>query len=282
MSAAAYTLRPYEAADEAAAIELWQRTWQKAYPHLDFAARVDWWRQRWRDELLTGKSPTLYRCGSGDLSRIELGPGRVALFGGPPTVFAVHPSVPVKTLKDLIALARARPGELNFSASGAGSATHLGVELFRSAAKVDVVVIPYKGSGPAAVAVLSGEVVMTVASPSATAPHIAAGRLRALAVTGEKRLAALPQVATFDESGLRGVDASTYWNALAPAGTPREVISTLNGAKVKAMQIPEVSKRLLSLGFEPIGSTPEEAAASIRNELAKWARVARETGMRAQ
>ena len=224
-------------------------------------------------------NPSLYRKLAYDAVK-DFAP--VSLLASAPVVLVVHPSVPVKTLKDLIALARARPGELNFSASGAGSATHLGVELFRSAAKVDVVVIPYKGSGPAAVAVLSGEVVMTVASPSATAPHIAAGRLRALAITGEKRLAALPQVATFDESGLRGVEASTWWNALAPAGTPREVISTLNGAKVKAMQIPEVSKRLLSLGFEPIGSTPEEAAASIRNELAKWARVARETGMRAQ
>ena len=206
----------------------------------------------------------------------------IALLASAPVVLIVHPSVPVKTLKELIALARARPGELNFATGGAGSATHLGVELFKAAAKLDLEHIHYKGSGPAAAAVLSGQVVMTIASPSATRQHVAAGKLRAIAITGAKRNAALPDVPTFVESGLLGVDSGSFWVSLAPAGTPRDSIGTLNGAMVKVLQLPDIRRRLTELGFDPIGGTPDECASNIRAEIDKWAKLIRAAGINVQ
>ena len=206
----------------------------------------------------------------------------ISILASAPVVLMIHPSVPVKSLKELIALAKARPGELNFATGGTGSATHLGVELFKSAAGLELVHIPYKGSGPAAAAVLAGHVVMTFASPSATVQHVAAGKLRALAVTGDKRNAALPQVPTFVESGLRGVDSGTYWVSLAPAGTSREIIATLHGAMVKVLQLPELRQRIAGLGFEPIAGTPDEAATHVREAIAKWAKVVAQAKIRAE
>jgi tripartite-type tricarboxylate transporter receptor subunit TctC len=206
----------------------------------------------------------------------------IAVLASAPVVLMIHPSVPVKTLKELIALAKARPGELNFATGGTGSATHLGVEMFKSAAGLNLVHIPYKGSGPAAAAVLAGHVVMTVASPSATAPFVAAGKLRALAVTGDKRNAAMPQVPTFIESGLSGVDSSTYWVSLAPAGTAKEIVTILNSAMLRALQVAEVRQRLTGLGFDTIGSSPEDAALHIREAMAKWARVVAVAKIRAE
>jgi tripartite-type tricarboxylate transporter receptor subunit TctC len=199
-----------------------------------------------------------------------------------PVVLMIHPSLPVKSLKEMMALAKARPGELNFATGGRGSATHLGLELFKSVTGLDLVHIPYKGSGPAAVAVLSGQVVMTFASPSATAPHVAAGKLRPLAITGNKRNAAMPQVPTFVESGIRGVDSDTYWVSLAPTGTSREVIVTLNSAMAKVLQLPDIRQRLTGLGFDPIAGTPEEAATHVRDAIAKWARVVAQAKIRAE
>ncbi|MBI4192670.1 MAG: tripartite tricarboxylate transporter substrate binding protein [Betaproteobacteria bacterium] len=204
----------------------------------------------------------------------------ISLLASAPVVLIIHPSVPVKTLKELMALAKARPGELNFATGGAGSATHLGVELFKAAAKIDLVHIPYKGSGPAAAAVLAGQVVMMFASPSATKPHVVAGKLRAIAITGEKRNAGFPEIPTFVESGLPGVDSGTYWVSLAPAATPRDVINTLSSAMSKVLQMPGIRQRLIDLGFDPIGSTPDECAANIRGEIAKWARVIKEAKIR--
>jgi tripartite-type tricarboxylate transporter receptor subunit TctC len=206
----------------------------------------------------------------------------VSLLASAPVVLVVHPSVPAKTLKELIALARTRPGELNFATGGAGSATHLGVELFKSAAKIDLVHVPYKGTGPAAAALLAGEVVMSIAGPSSIKPHVDSGRLRAIAITGEKRNPALPQVPTFAESGLRGVDSGSYWVSLAPAGTPQHAIHTLNGAMRKVLQAAEVRQRLVDLGFEPIGSTPDRCAENVRSEIDKWARVVSAAGIRLQ
>jgi tripartite-type tricarboxylate transporter receptor subunit TctC len=197
----------------------------------------------------------------------------VSLLASAPVVLIVHPSVPVKSLKELIALAKARPGELNFATGGAGSATHLGVELFKSAAKIDLVHIPYKGSGPAATAVLSGQVVMMFASPSATKSHVAAQRLRPIAITGQKRNPAMPDVPTFVESGLNGVDSGTYWVSLAPAGTPQHAVQTLSAAMNKVLNTADIRQRLVDLGFDPIGSTPEQCAENIRSEIKKWASV---------
>lgn len=204
----------------------------------------------------------------------------VSLLASAPVVLIVHPSVPVRMLRELVALAKARPGELNFATGGAGSATHLGMELFKSAAAINLVHIPYKGSGPAAAAVVGGEVAMMFAGPSSAKPHVGAGRLRAIAITGEKRNAALPEVPTFIESGLKGVDSGTYWGALAPPATPGEVIQVLNATMAKVLRMPDIRQRLVNLAFDPIGSTPEEHAASIRAEMAKWARVVREAKIR--
>ena len=224
-------------------------------------------------------NPSLYRKLPYDAIK-DFAP--ISVLASAPVVLMIHPSVPVKSLKEMIALAKARPGELNFATGGAGSATHLGLELFKSATGLDLVHIPYKGSGPAAVAVLSGQVVMTFASPSATAPHVAAGKLRPLAITGNKRNVAMPQVPTFVESGIRGVDSDTYWVSLAPAATPREIISVLNNAMVKVLQAPELRQRLAGLGFETLGSTPDECATHIREAIAKWAKVVAQAKIRAE
>ncbi len=224
-------------------------------------------------------NPSLYRKLPYDTLK-DFAP--ISVLASAPVVLMVHPSVPVKTLKELIALARARPGELNFATGGTGSATHLGVELFKSAAGLQLVHIPFKGSGPAAAAVLAGHVVMTFASPSATAPHVAAGKLRALAITGERRNAAMPKVPTFAEAGLRGVDSGTHWNSLAPAATPRDIIAALNSAMINVLQMPDIRQRLTLLGFDTLGSTPEESAAHIRDEIAKWARVVSQAKIRTE
>jgi tripartite-type tricarboxylate transporter receptor subunit TctC len=144
------------------------------------------------------------------------------------------------------------------------------------------VVIPYKGGGPATADVLAGQVVMMFGGPSSLAQHVATGRLRAVAVTGDKRIPALPGVPTFAEAGLKGVDAGSYWGSLAPAATPREIVNTLSGAMMKVLQIPEVRQRLIGLGYEPIGSTPEQFAANIRSEMEKWAKAVKAANIRVE
>jgi tripartite-type tricarboxylate transporter receptor subunit TctC len=206
----------------------------------------------------------------------------VSLLASAPVALVIHPSVPAKTLKELLALAKSRPTLFNFAMGGYGSATHLGVEQFKSVTKIDLVVIPYKGGGPATADVLAGQVVMMFGGPSSLAQHVATGRLRAVAVTGAQRIPALPSVPTFAEAGLQGVDAGSYWGSLAPAATPREIVNTLSGAMMKVLQIPEVRQRLIGLGYEPIGSTPEQFAANIRSEMEKWAKAVKEAKIRVE
>ena len=223
-------------------------------------------------------NPSLYRKLPYDTVK-DFAP--VSQLASAPVVLMIHPSVPVKSLKELIAFAKARPGEQNFATGGVGSATQLGLELFKGTAGLNIVHSPFKGSGPAAAAVLAGHVVMTVAGPS-TAPFVAAGKLRALAITGDKRNSAMPQLPTFAESGVRGVDAGTDWVSVAPAGTPRESIATLNGAMVRVLQMPDIVKRLAELGFEPIASSPEACGTHIREALARWARVVAQANIRVE
>ena len=206
----------------------------------------------------------------------------VSLLASAPVALVIHPSVPAKTLKELLALAKSRPTLFNFAMGGYGSATHLGVEQFKSVTKIDLVVIPYKGGGPATADVLAGQVVMMFGGPSSLAQHVATGRLRAVAVTGDKRIPALPDVPTFAEAGLKGVDAGSYWGSLAPAATPREIVNALSGAMMKVLQIPEVRQRLIGLGYEPIGSTPEQFAANIRSEMEKWAKAVKAANIRVE
>jgi tripartite-type tricarboxylate transporter receptor subunit TctC len=204
----------------------------------------------------------------------------VSLLASAPVVLVVHSSVPAQTLKELLALARARPGQLNFAFGGYGTATHMGVELFRSAAKVDVVLIPYKGGGPAAADVIAGQVAMLFAGPASVKQHVGGGRLRAIAVTGEKRNASMPAVPTFNESALPGVNSGSYWGSLAPGATPRDIITTLSNVMSKALQFPEIRNRLIDLGYDPIGGTPEEFADNLRTEMTKWAKIVKDTGIR--
>ena len=206
----------------------------------------------------------------------------VSLLASAPVALIVHPSVPAKSLTELLALAKARPKMFNFAMGGFGSATHLAVEQFRAASKIDIVVIPYKGGGLATADVLAGQVVMMFGGPSSIAQHVAGRRLRAIAVTGDKQIPALPQVPTFGEAGLPAVDAGSYWGSLAPAATPRDNVNTLSAAMVKTLQLPDVRQRLIALGYEPLGSTPEVFAANLRSEMLKWAAAAKAAKIRAE
>jgi tripartite-type tricarboxylate transporter receptor subunit TctC len=206
----------------------------------------------------------------------------VSLLAAAPVALIVHPSVPAKSLRELLTLAKARPQLFNFAMGGFGSATHLAVEQFRAASAIDIVVIPYKGGGLATANVLAGQVVMMFGGPSSLAQHVASGRLRALAVTGKQQIAALPGVPTFIASGLPAVDAGSYWGTLAPAATPREIVNLLSAATTKALQMPDVRQRLAALGYEPLGGTPDEFAANIKDEMAKWAAAAKRAKFRVE
>jgi tripartite-type tricarboxylate transporter receptor subunit TctC len=199
----------------------------------------------------------------------------VSLMASAPVILIVHPSVPVRTVREFVALAKAKPGQLNFASGGPGSSTHLGGELLKLVAGIDLVHIPYKGTGPAVADVLGGQVVMMFAGISSVKQHVAVGRLRAIAVTGDKRSPAMPAVPTFIESGLKGVDSGTYWGCLAPAATPKDVINKVSASMATVLKLPEIQPRLVDLGFDPIGGTPEQFAANIKSETEKWARVIR-------
>src|SRR4051812_43110666 len=204
----------------------------------------------------------------------------VSLCASAPVILIVHPSVPARTVKELVALARAHPGALNFASGGPGSSTHLGVELLKYVAKVDLVHIPYKGTGPAVADVLGGQVTMMFAGISSVKQHVEAGRLRAIAVTGDKRSPAMPKVPTFGEAGLRAVDASSYWGALAPARTPADIVTRLSTAMSQVLKAPDVRDKLVELGFEPIGGGPSDFATLLAAETAKWGKVIKAAGVK--
>jgi tripartite-type tricarboxylate transporter receptor subunit TctC len=190
----------------------------------------------------------------------------------------VHPSLPVKSIKELIALARAKPNQITYASSGSGSGGHLVNELLNSMAGVKMLHIPYKGGGPALTATIAGEA-QVLSAPYATAkPHMESGRLRALAVSTSKRLTGvdLPTVA---EAALPGYDAGVWYAFLAPAGTPRDIVTKLNAEILRAMAHPEVKAVLQRSAIEPVGSTPEELAKFMKSELAKWAKVVRESNI---
>lgn len=190
-----------------------------------------------------------------------------------PLIVAVHPSLPVASVRELIALAKARPGELNFPSAGVGNVSHLAGELFNVMAGVRLVHVPYKGSAPATADLLAGRVSVVFNSAFAMLPFVKSGRLRALAVSGRARSALLPAVPTVNEAGVPGYEASTWYGLLAPAATPRAVIERLQAETVKALTADDVRRRLIEDGLEPVGSTPAEFGAYIRTEIAKWARV---------
>jgi len=202
----------------------------------------------------------------------------ISLMALGPNILVVHPSLPVHTVQELIAAAKARPGEIGFAGSGSGSTPHLAGELFNHMAGVQLVHVPYRGSGPAMIGLLAGDAPVMFLPAINAGPHIAAGKLRALAVTSRERLAAFPDVPTVAESGLPGYESSQWYGLLAPVGTPREIGDFLTGQVMRIMRAPKMKARMTQDGLVAIGSTREEFAAHIRSELEKWARVIRASG----
>jgi tripartite-type tricarboxylate transporter receptor subunit TctC len=204
----------------------------------------------------------------------------VAIVGSVPLVFVVHPSVPVKTLKELIAYAKSKPGELSFASSGAGGPQRLAGEMFKRSAGVDMMHVPYKGSGPAMTDLIGGQVLTMVETVPAALPHIKAGKLRPLAVTTAQRISMLPDVPTAGEAGLPGFEVGSLFGILAPAGTPREIVARLNTEVLKLLALPEVKEQLLAQGAYAMSTTPEQAAARIHQEVEMWAGVIREANVK--
>jgi tripartite-type tricarboxylate transporter receptor subunit TctC len=188
-------------------------------------------------------------------------------------ILVVNPQVPAKTVSELVALARAKPGSLTFASSGAGSSTHLSAELFKSMAGVDILHVPYKGSSQAITDLMGGQVTMLFDNAPSSIPFVEQGKLRALAVTSTKRLPNLPDVPTLDEAGVKGYESLSWSGIMAPAGTPKRVIDKLNAAIEKILRDPDVKQRFASLGVEPVGGPPEAFSRHIRAESEKWARV---------
>ena len=194
-------------------------------------------------------------------------------------VIVAHPSLPVKSVSELIALARAKPGQLNYASAGSGNATHLAGELFNSAARVKLVHVPYKGSGPAVTDLVGGQVQLMFANLVAALPQVKTARLRALAVTGEKRAAAAPELPTVIEAGVPGYVVISWFGVLAPAATPRELVMRLNAELARTMAAPDVRERLAGEGAEPTVGTPEQFAAFLKADIAQWTKVIKNAGI---
>ena len=195
-------------------------------------------------------------------------------------LLASHPSVPVTTVKQLVALAKTRPGQLNYGSSGAGSINHLAGELLQSTAGMRWTHVPFKGAGPNLVALMGGEIDFAFASTTALLDQARSGRIRAIAVTGPKRFGELPQVPTIAESGVPGYNVTGWYGFYAPAGTSAEIVRRLYAEAGRALNSPEVKDKLIKTGNEPIVSSPEEFSAFMRGEIAKWAKVAKDSGLR--
>jgi tripartite-type tricarboxylate transporter receptor subunit TctC len=202
----------------------------------------------------------------------------ITLVASVPNIVVVHPSVPAKSIKELLALAKAKPGNLTFASSGNGSSIHLSGELFKSMAGVDMLHVPYKGSGPAVADLVGGQVNLMFDNMPSSLPHVKSGRLRAIAVTGAKRSPAVPDLPTIAESGVPGYDSVAWFGVLAPAGTPPAIVNQLNAEIIKVLKSPDVAHRLSSQGAEPAYNTPEQFSAYIKTEMGKWAKVVKASG----
>ncbi len=204
----------------------------------------------------------------------------VAQVAAAPFMLVVHPTLPVKTVKDLIALARSRPAQLNYASASTGGMPHLAGELFNTMTGVKMVHIPYKGAAPATTDLVSGQVSLMFNNMLSAMPHVKSGRLRAVAVTSTKRSAAVPELPAIAET-VPGYEASGWYGALAPAATPRDIINRLNAEMNRVMRLPDVMQRLAGDGVEAVGATPEQFAGYLRREIAKWGKVVRASGAKA-
>jgi tripartite-type tricarboxylate transporter receptor subunit TctC len=206
----------------------------------------------------------------------------IGLIGTIPMVLVVHPSLPVKNVKELVALARGRPGEINFGSAGQGATTHLAVELFILLSNVKLTHVPYKGSPQAVTDLVAGNVQLGIPTMPAALPFIKSGRVKVLGVTTAKRASNLPDVPTLNEAGVKGYEAALWTGLLAPAGTPAAIINRLNGEIAKIVELKDVQDALARQGAEAQTSTPQEFASFLKTEHAKWARVVKESGIRIQ
>jgi tripartite-type tricarboxylate transporter receptor subunit TctC len=223
-------------------------------------------------------SPSLYKNLPFDPVR-DFAP--ISLLSSLPNILVVHPSLPVKSVKELIAFAKARPGQLNFGSSGMATGTHMSMELLKHMTGIEMVHVPYKGGAPSVTALMSGEVQITFATISTALPHVKSGRLRALAVSTARRSPAAPEVPTIADAGVKGYDYASWIGLLAPAKTPPAIVSRLNAEAVKALQTPEIKAILAVEGSEPVGNSPEQFAAILNTEVARWAKVVKSAGIKA-
>ena len=224
-------------------------------------------------------NPSLYRQMPIDMLR-DLAP--VSILAGQPNVLIVHPSLPARTVKELVSIANARPGQLDYASAGAGSSSHIAAELFRMVAKIDITHVPYKGNGPAIADLLGGQIPMMFNNLAPSVAQVKAGRLRALAVTGERRSPAATDVPTMAEAGYPGVVFNLWAGLLAPAGTPMDIIAKLQAEIAKVAQLPEVRERLAAEGTEAYTTSPSQMADIMRNETTKWAKVVKTANIRTE
>ena len=196
-----------------------------------------------------------------------------------PNILVVNPSIPAHTVRELIALAKAKPGQLNYASAGSGTSPHLAAELFKTMAGIEMTHIPYKGIPPAVTDVIAGRVTMLMTTTISAAPHVKSGRLRALAITSPKRLAAMPDVPAIAET-VPGYEADAFQGMVAPAGVPKEIVRQLADDIAAIVRLPEIRERILADGAEPIGSTPEAFGAFLKKEMLKWGKVVKESGAR--
>jgi tripartite-type tricarboxylate transporter receptor subunit TctC len=206
----------------------------------------------------------------------------VSIFSESTNILVVPAALPVKSVQELVALAREKPGALNYSSAGPGTTQHLAGELFKLRTGTNIVHVPYKGSAPSLTALIAGQVQLSFVNPIAIGQHVKSGRLRALAVAGAKRTTFLPDVPTMKEAGVAGVEVPLWFGLLAPAATPSEIVHALAAAVAKGAHSPDMQKKLLDQGAEPVGNTPEEFQAMLKDEVARWAEVVKTSGARAE
>jgi tripartite-type tricarboxylate transporter receptor subunit TctC len=206
----------------------------------------------------------------------------VTLLAQLPFLLVAHPSVPAKNVQELVQLARARPGQLNYASSGNGTTAHLAGEMLKSMAKINIVHVPYKGTGPGVIDLVAGQVHIMFAIIQSSLPHAQAGKLRALAVSGSKRSSSAPAVPTISESGVPGYEFISWNGVHVPAATPRPVTGKLNTELLRIITLPDVKERMLGLGMDVAGGTPEEFGALVKSDIAKWAKVIRDAGIKAE
>ena len=224
-------------------------------------------------------APALFRNLPYDTQK-DLAP--ISLVANQPFVLAVHPSLPARSLKELIALAKKNPGGVTYASGGSGGASHLGTELLQIMSGISMVHVPYKGTGPGMTALLSGEVQVAIIGVATILPHIATGKIRALAVTGAKRSQAAPELPTIAEAGVPGYEFDVWYGLLFTAGTPRDIVDKANAEIARVLKSPAVAERYASAGLEPAVTTPEEFATLIKNEIPKWQKVVKAAGLKVE